>query len=536
MFETSEKNVLGRLIEDKVEKNGDKPFLYFEDQTITYGQMNEITNRIANGFIRMGVKKGDKVAIMMENCPEYIYTWFALSKIGAIEIPINSFQKGDILKYVINYSDSKLIVVSESLIEQVKEIEKGLENIEKAICHEHPGGSVFKSFVTEPYLSLLDNPISLPKMDVSFNDLLAIMFTSGTTGPSKGAMITHNQAIFVASQYADFLKFTDQDIGYLYLPLFHVAPQFALLIAPMLLSGSVILKKGFSARSFWDDIRRHSCTISGAFEAVLRILSKAPEKDDDAQNPLRVLATGYVPPDVHERFEKRFGVRLVSIYGMTEGDAIICATCNDIRFGSCGKPRNFFDVKIVDPKDKELPVKEVGEIVIRPRQPHIIFEGYYKKPGKTLKTFRNLWFLTGDLAYKDEEGYFFFVGREKDMIRRGGENISALEVETVVEEHPKVKECAAMAAPSDIWGEEVKVVIVPKEGAEIDPEEIITYCDEKMAYFMVPRFVEFTESIPRTGASQRPIKDLLKRITPTTWDRVKAGVKLKREIEKDRSP
>jgi len=153
-------------------------------------------------------------------------------------------------------------------------------------------------------------------------------------------------------------------------------------------------------------------------------------------------------------------------------------------------------------------------------------------PGKTLETFKNLWWHTGDLAYKDEEGYFYFVGREKDMIRRGGENISALEVEMVVESHPDVKECAAMATPSDIWGEEVKIVVIKKEGKEIEYEDLIRFCDDRMAYFAVPRFIEFIESIPRTGASQRPIKSLLRGITVNTWDRVKAGVKIQREIQK----
>ena len=268
------------------------------------------------------------------------------------------------------------------------------------------------------------------------------------------------------------------------------------------------------------------------FEAVLNILNKAPETDRDADNPLRVCATAHIPPDIHEPFEKRFRVRLVNVYGMTEGDCTVSATYDDIRIGSFGKPRGYFDARIVDPDDRELPLNKAGQLVLRPLQPHIMFEGYYKMSQKTLETFRNLWWHTGDLAYQDDEGYFYFVGREKDMIRRGGENISALEVERVVASHPAVKECAAIAVESDIWGEEVKIVIITKEGQEIKPEEIVTYCDERMAYFMVPRYIEFVEDITRTGASQRPVKGLLKDITPVTWDRVRAGVKIEREEKK----
>jgi carnitine-CoA ligase len=531
-FETSDKNVLGQLLDEKAERSKDKPFLYFEDEKITCKEIRERVNKVANGFVRMGIKKDDKVAIIMENCPEYIYTWFALSKIGAIEVPINTFHKGSILEYLINYSDAETLVISDSVIPQIKAIEDSLENIKKVIVHGSTREARTLRFSTESYQTLLDNPSSFPQMDVRHDDLMAIMFTSGTTGPSKGVTITHNQAIFVASQYVDFLQLRGDDLFYHYIPLFHEAGQFAGVIAPLLADSALVLKKGFSATGFWDDIRKYGCTISGMFEAVLNILYKAPETDDDTNNPLRVCATAHIPPDIHEPFEKRFGVRLVNVYGMTEGDCTVSATYDDIKIGSFGKPRGYFDARIFDTDDRELPSNKVGELALRPLQPHIMFEGYYKMPENTLATFRNLWWHTGDLAYKDDEGYFYFFGREKDMIRRGGENISALEVEGVVMSHPDVKECAAVAVESDIWGEEVKIVVIPKEARQIKPEELVAYCDERMAYFMVPRYIEFIEDFPRTGASQRPIKGLLKNITPTTWDRVRAGVKITREREK----
>lgn len=482
----------------------------------------------------MGVGKGDKVAIVMENCPEYIYTWFALSQIGAIEVPINTFHKGNILEYLINYSDAEILVISDSVITEVKAIENSLQNVKKVIVHGPMQQVGTLRFAAEPYQNLLDSPPTFRQMDIHHNDLMAIIFTSGTTGPSKGVMITHNQSIFVASQYVDFLQLREEDLFYHYIPLFHEAGQFAGIVAPLLSDSALVLKKGFSATSFWDDIRKYGCTISGMFEAVLNILYKAPKTDDDAKNPLRVCATAHIPPDIHEPFEKRFGVKLVNVYGMTEGDCTVSATYDDIRIGSFGKPRGYFDARIFDLNDKELPSNKVGELVLRPLQPHIMFEGYYKMPEKTLETFRNLWWHTGDLAYKDNEEHFYFIGREKDMIRRGGENISALEVEIVALSHPDVKECAAVAVESDIWGEEVKVVIIPKEGRKIKPEELVAFCDERMAYFMVPRYIDFVEDFPRTGASQRPVKGQLKNITPATWDRVKAGIKIKREREKQR--
>ena len=457
--------------------------------------------------------------------------WFALSKIGAIEIPFNPFHKGTTLEYFINYSDAELIVISAKFYTEMKAIEGNLTNIKNVIIHGADRAAPFERFSEHRYEELLNHSSSPYQANIKNSDLLSIMFTSGTTGPSKGVMITHNQAVFNATQYAEQAMMGKKDITYHYLPLFHNAPQ-AVFLAALISEGSVILKKGFSASTFWNDVKKWQCTVSGLFEAVARILYLRPKDDGDTQNPLRALFTGHISSEIHEPFEKRFGVKLLNIFGMTEGDHLVSSKLDDIEPGSFGKSTSFFDARVFDSEDRELAPNQVGELVCRPLQPDILFQGYYKMPEKTLEVFRNLWFHTGDIVYKDEEGSFYFVGREKDMIRRGGENISALEVEEVVESHPDVGECAAVAVPSDIWGEDVKILIVPKPGKQINPEKLIEFCDEKMAYFMVPRYVEYVESFSRTEASQRVIKKLLKRITPNTWDREDAGVKIRREIER----
>jgi crotonobetaine/carnitine-CoA ligase len=385
-----------------------------------------------------------------------------------------------------------------------------------------------------PFSVLLEENTQPPIAEVMYTDVMALMFTSGTTGPSKGVLITHNQAFFVASQYVSVTGSKKNDTGYGYIPLFHEAPQFGLVLGSMLYGGKFLLTRNFSTADFWKDIRKYNCTLSGMFEVVIKLLLMAPEQPDDADNPMRVFSTAHITPESQAAFEKRFDVKLVNCYGLTEGDCTITATYRDIRPGSMGKPHGYFDVRLFDAIDRPVPQGSVGEIVLRPRQPHTIFEGYYKMPEKTLEAFRNLWWHTGDLAYQDDDGYFYFVGREKDMIRRGDENISALEVEKVVESHPAVKECAAVAAFSEVWGEEVKVAIVCHEGRKVDPAELVAFCDERMAYFMVPRYLEIVDSIPRTGASGRPVKEHLREITPKTWDRVQAGVRIKREAEKQR--
>jgi crotonobetaine/carnitine-CoA ligase len=533
-FVTGEKYVLGDMLEGAARKYPGDTYFWFEGKKYTYGRVLEQSRRVAHGFESLGIKKGSHVAVLMENCPEFIFTWFGLALLGAVEAPFNPFHKGNILEYLINYSDAEILVISSGFIDEIRSVEDRIQKVKTIIIEGQFEGNPFKNMRAMPFSALLQADAAPLIADVRYDDIMALMFTSGTTGPSKGVLITHNQAFFVASQYVTVNRAGKGDVGYGYIPLFHEAPQFGLVLGAMLYGGSFLLTRGFSPSDFWQDIRKYNCTISGMFEVVIKILLMAPELSDDADNPMRVFSTAHITRESQEAFEKRFNVRLVNTYGLTEGDCTIAATYDDIRAGSFGKPRGYFDVQLVDSMDRKVPRGKVGEIVLRPRQPHTIFEGYYKMPEKTLEAFRNLWWHTGDLAYQDEDGYFFFVGREKDMIRRGDENISALEVEKVVETHPGVLECAAVAAHSDVWGEEVKLVIVSREGSKVDPAEVISFCDERMAYFMVPRYIELVASIPRTGGSGRPIKEQLKQITDKTWDRVREGVKIKRETDKKR--
>jgi len=531
-FKTGEKYVLGRMLEEAAKKYPGATYFWFEGERYTYSDVLDRSRRVAQGFDKQGVKKGSHVAMLMENCPQFIYTWFGLALLGAVEAPFNPFHKGSILEYLINSSDAEILVISSSFIDEIRSVEDRIKKVKKIIIEGQYKKESFKTIRAIPFTALLQEDAGPLAADVRYDDIMALMFTSGTTGPSKGVLVTHNQAFFVASQYMNVTGVTRKDVGYCYIPLFHEAPQFGLVLGSMLYGGSFLLTRGFSAADFWQDIRKYNCTASGMFEVVIKILLMAPEQPDDADNPMRVFSTAHITPESQQAFEKRFNVKLVNTYGLTEGDCTIAATYRDIRPGSFGKPRGYFDVQLFDSMDRKVPRGKVGEIALRPRQPHTIFEGYYKMPEKTLEAMRNLWWHTGDLAYQDEDGYFFFVGRDKDMIRRGDENISALEVEKVAESHPDVKECAAVAAYSEVWGEEVKLVIVCREGSKIDPADIVSFCDDRMAYFMVPRYIEFVQNIPRTGGSGRPVKEQLKPITADTWDRVREGVKIKRETGK----
>jgi carnitine-CoA ligase len=531
-FISGEKYVVGNMLEEAARKYKNRTYFIFEGREYSYAEVCNTANRVAAGFAAMGVKKGEHVAILMENSPDFIFAWFGLAKIGAIEAPFNPFHKGKILEYLINYSDAEILVISSSFIEEIAAIQDSLTTVKKVIIAGEFQGKPFAKIDATPFSRLLESKAEPPKVDVTYRDIMALMFTSGTTGPSKGVLITHNQGFFVASQYLNANGAEKGARGYCYIPLFHEAPQFGLVLGTMMLGGSIVITRSFSPSVFWEDVRKYKCTMSGLFEVVVKILLMAPEQPDDADNPMKVFSTAHINPESQLAFEKRFGVKLINTYGLTEGDATILTMHDDVVPGSFGKPRGYFEAKLFDSNDREVARGATGELVLRPKQPYTIFEGYYKMPKKTLEAFRNLWWHTGDLARQDEKGYYFFVGREKDMIRHGDENISSMEIERVVESHPAVKECAAVAAFSEVWGEDVKLAVVCKEGQSIDPVEMIAYCDERMAYFMVPRYIEILESIPRTGASGRPIKDQLKQVTPSTWDRQKAGVKTSREKKK----
>ncbi len=291
----------------------------------------------------------------------------------------------------------------------------------------------------------------------------------------------------------------------------------------------MVLSDKFSASRFWEEIRKYKATQFNYLGAVIPILAKQPPRPDDLDNPVRIALGAGCPQAVMDEVEKRFGLKCLEGFGMSETGIPIHVTVNDRRPGSCGKVLDIYEIKLVDDEDEEVPVGEPGEIIFRPREPFTMMLGYYHMPEKTLEAYRNLWFHTGDLAKRDEDGYFYFVDRKKDALRRRGENISSFEVERAINTHPSVLESAAVAVRSELAEDEVKICVVLKPGATLTPEDLIAHANERMPYFAVPRYVEFMESLPKTP-TERVQKYLLKQagVTPDTWDREKSGVQVTR--------
>jgi crotonobetaine/carnitine-CoA ligase len=516
-------NVIGKLVREKALDQKERVFLHFKDETVTYQQLDEMSNRFAHGFRALGITKNDKIAIMIRNHPDFLYTWFGSAKLGAVEVPINIAYKGDLLTHIITNSDSKILVIDGDLLDRLLFIREDLTKLEQIICHGEIVEEVPKSFPApiSPLERFFECPSNPLETDVSPKDPVAIIYTSGTTGVSKGAVCPHNFFLHQARLVAELRDLDSQDILYTFLPLFHLNAQVFTVLTALLNDAQVVLSDRFSASTFWDEMRKYGATQFNYLGAVMTILAKQEPKEDDRDNPVRIAFGAACPPYVMAQVEERFGLVCLEGFGMTEIGIVVHDDIQARRIGSCGRVLGeYYQVQLVDDDDTDIGVGEVGEIVVRPKKPYIMMTEYYKMPDKTLETYRNLWFHTGDYAKKDQDGYFYFVDRKKDAIRRRGENISSFEVEKIINAHPQVLECAVFAVPSELGEDEVKANVVLRKDQTLPPEKLIEFCDERMAHFAVPRYVEYVTELPKTPTN-RVEKYRLRElgITENTWDR-----------------
>jgi crotonobetaine/carnitine-CoA ligase len=375
-------------------------------------------------------------------------------------------------------------------------------------------------------MDALDSP---PEVEVSPYDPSVILFTSGTTGPSKGALLTHNANVRAARATCDLMEYRAGETLFNAFPLFHVNARYTSVVPALWLDDArLVLHDRFSASRFWDIMREEGVTAFNFMGALVMMLFKQPERPDDADNPVRVAYGAPAPVAVLERFEQRFGLQLIEVYGSTELAACLENRPSARKIGTCGRPSPDYEVEIHDEHDRPVPPGVVGEIVVRPREPHIMVEEYWGNPEATVQAFRNLWFHTGDRGRMDEEGWFTFVDRVKDAIRRRGENISSWEVEQVLNDHEAVAESAAIGVPSELTEEEVLVAVVLKEGASLTPEELLDFAQERLPHFAVPRYVRFVDELPKNHAQRIQKTVLREQGIADAWDREAAGYVVRR--------
>ena len=530
-----ENESLPHFLMQSIEKSPDKVYLQFEEQRVTYEELyHQITRAIA-GFCELGIQKGDKVCIMLHNNPEYLDVWFALSFMGAIAVPLNVHLKGEGLQYILSHSDCKLMIVDKAFVPQIASCLPFIQREIQIVVHGNNESEIILGDGKErPVIGLKDvlntNDHYLPSEVVPSSSINSILYTSGTTGLPKGVMLSHSAYVNSAQSFATYMVGANsQDILFTALPLFHINAQAHTVLGAISSNATIALGKRFSASRFWDEIRGHGATIFNSLGSMIPILCKQPEKENDYENPARVTACAATPKEFWKPFEERFGVQIVEGYGLTETTGF-CVTnpLNANKPPSIGKPYSYVETKIVNEEGNEVRTGEIGEIFIRALQGQTFMEGYYKMPDKTEEAMDGGWFHTGDRGYQDEEGYLYFCDRIKQCIRRRGENISSWEIEKVVNNHQKVLESAAIGVPSEVGEEDVKLYVIVKQGETMSHEEIIDWCQERMAYFMVPRYVQFRESFPKTATERIQKFKLQEEGIGAAWDREQAGYVIKR--------
>lgn len=530
---------IGHIVEDKGITHGNSTFMFFKDAEYSYKKLHEESNRIANALKEMGIRKGDKVVTILPNLPEYLYIWWGIVKLGAVNVPINNNYRGAGLVDVINRCDAKMAFVHEGLIlDRFRAVQGDLELMNQVIvAHSLEGrpSTVEERNIRFNSYSLKDlmlAPADSPGIDVFNYDPASIDYTSGTTGRPKGAVLSHEYMVYFAEHKVMHMETGPQDVIYNCLPMFNLTGEVETCFAAFLADGKFALSEGFNPKTFWDDIRKYNCTEFVSMGGVFSLVEKEPPKPDEADNPLKKMYIIPCRPDFEQRIKKRFNIEhMVEIFGQTESGISAYRDLHNPVLGSAGRAHCDYQIKIFDEHDNEVPSGTEGEIVIRPLKSHIILEEYYKMPDKTAEAMRNCWWHTGDIGKMDENGNLFFIRRKQECIRVRGNFISNTDIEQVVNSHDAILESAVYGVPDNTGEEEdVMVAIKLKEDAILIPEDLLRHVEKNVPYYAVPRYVRFVTDFEKTP-TMRIIRVGLQKegVVPGIWDRRKTGFKLSRK-------
>jgi crotonobetaine/carnitine-CoA ligase len=480
-----------QTIESAAERWPDRIGVDFGIAGYTYRDLWSRARRAAAAFAAQGVKPGEAVLVMLDNTIEFVDAWLGLSLIGAIQVPVNTEYVGEMLRHQVSNSGAWLMLIDQAYVSRVESLGADRGALRSLLVV----GSGSRDWE-----GIFENAAELPRdaiVAAAEHDIVAIMYTSGTTGPSKGVRVAHAQAHTYAQHAGEAMQLAEGDVYFAPLPLFHIAGQWALVYACFQVGATAIVRRRFSAGEFWSTVRESGASVSFLLGAMANFLARQEPKPDDIDNPMDRMLVVPLINDVDD-FRRRFGVRVCTCYGSTEVNVPLISDYAVTEPGIAGRSVPGFDLRIVDEHDRDVPVGAVGELVVRSSEPWTLATEYHRNPEASLRLFRNLWLHTGDAFRKDADENYFFVDRIKDYIRRRGENISSFEVEREVNAHPAVLECAAVAVKSASTEDDLKVVVVLKSGMTLEPEELREFLRPRVPRFMVPDIVEVITELPKT--------------------------------------
>ena len=509
LLPSEEYHDLASLLRGKARKNGDRVALRFQDRELSYAELDRETDRVAAGLAALGIQRGDPVAALLFNTPEFLTLWFGTAKLGAVLVPLNTGLKGDILRYELADSAPKGLVIDARLWEVFEPLRSSLAIGWTAIVDPRQQYDALPTGVRAWPEVPSDRAAPEARAPAPWEPA-SILYTSGTTGPPKGAIIPHEKYLTTPREIGLRSRLDDGAVLFTGLPLFHCNAQEMTTLNALLHDLTAAYEERFHASTYWEVAGRMRATHVSLLISMINVLFKQPARPSDRQHSVRVALTAGTTRDVWPLFEQRFGLSIIELYGMTEcGCTTLMNPPDKIRVGSVGTPLGFVEAAVVDDADCPLPPGTRGELVVRPRAPFTMFLGYHKKSEQTVEAWRNLWFHTGDYVVADAEGYYYFVDRKKDVIRRRGENLAPYDVESVLNQHPAVFESVVVGVPSPLGEEDVKAFVQLKPNAHVDPKALFEFLAERLPFFMVPRYVEFLTEIPKT-ANQKAQRYLLK--------------------------
>jgi crotonobetaine/carnitine-CoA ligase len=523
---------LGEFLEFVTGAYPDKVFIEIAGQEITYRQFMQKCRKAASMFRSLGIGHGDRVCLFLPNVPEVLYTWFGLSLIGGIAVTINTAYRRDEMAYILNNAEAAALVAHQDLIDVATQA------ADIAPCVRHrllvDGDAADRWQAYGQLLSDAEELVELPP--VSPTDISMLQYTSGTTGNPKGVQVTQQMYVSAGQGFALWTQATADDRFFTCLPYFHANAQYYSTMGTLASGATLVVQDRFSASRFWQQVRDARATVVNFIGMMMPVLAKNDPQPDDMDNTVRLFyGSPAFSPEFLSAFEKRFGTDIIVGFGMTETCyGTIEAIRGERRPNSSGQPRQHPDpsfqnaVRIVDDLGEPVPNGTPGEITIR--NPATM-AGYWRNETETNSSLRDGWLFTGDLGWLDDDNYLYFVDRKKDVIRRRGENISSQEVEDVIKRHERVLDCAIIAVPSELGEDEVKAYVTPRPGETVQPEDVIYWCADNLAYFKVPRYIEIRDDMPRTP-SLRVRKDVLRQerddLIAGCFDREAAGIQIRR--------